>query len=356
MMMKSITSANLEQLAASLLASGMEVIAPAKDRLGHVDYHSITQASEMLLGQELPRKSLKGFFLPQTEGLFYFQQHKGDVELAPVPTAFGPRVVIGAKPCDAAAMTIVDKVMDWDYHDELWFGRRESTTIISLACAVVDQSCFCTAVDIAPDTAQGADMLLVPVPGGYHVEVLSPKGEVLVSQYAGLFTGSGSEAEARTFRDTARAKVEQNLHIDTAKVREWVEAHFDHEIWHEVAQRCHGCGACTYVCPTCHCFDIVDEVEGVGSGTRRRSWDTCQAAKFTLHASGHNPRPEQCDRCRQRVSHKFNIYPNRFGVLLCTGCGRCVRVCAAGVNIVEIMAKLDKLAAMPEPVAVEGGK
>ncbi|MBK9968973.1 MAG: hypothetical protein IPP07_30750 [Holophagales bacterium] len=29
----------------------------------------------------------------------------------------------------------LDKVMGWDYRDELWFGRREATTIvIGIAC------------------------------------------------------------------------------------------------------------------------------------------------------------------------------------------------------------------------------
>lgn len=356
MMTKTITSANLAQLAADLLAAGTDVIAPAKDAAGHVDYHHVKQAADISLTQELPRKSLKEFFLPQTECLFYFEQHRGDVELTPVPTSFSERVVIGAKPCDAAALTIMDKVMDWDYHDELWFGRREATTVLTLACPVVDESCFCGALEIGPDTAQGGDLLLVPVAGGYYVEVLTPKGEALAAKYGKYFTDGGNEAEAKTFRDTANAKVQQNLHINSKEVREWIEAHFDHEVWHEVAWRCHGCGACAAVCPTCHCFDIVDEMESVTTGTRRRNWDTCQTGKFTVHASGHNPRPEQCNRCRQRVSHKFNIYPNRFGVLLCTGCGRCVRVCPGGVNLPEILGKIDKLAAQREAAVTEGGK
>jgi ferredoxin len=111
-----------------------------------------------------------------------------------------------------------------------------------------------------------------------------------------------------------------------------------------MALRCHGCGACASVCPTCHCFDIVDEHDSSEAGVRRRNWDSCQTAKFTLHASGHNPRASQSERFRQRIQHKFSIYPKRFGEILCTGCGRCSRVCPGGMNLPEILGDLIALA------------
>ncbi len=132
-----------------------------------------------------------------------------------------------------------------------------------------------------------------------------------------------------------------NLEIDAGSVRDWIATHFDDPLLAQLAIRCNGCGACTSVCPTCHCFDIIDEVEGVGSGCRRRCWDTCQAPTFTLHASGHNPRDNQHVRYRQRINHKFSIYPLKFGEVLCTGCGRCTRVCHAGQDLVEILQEID---------------
>ena len=134
-------------------------------------------------------------------------------------------------------------------------------------------------------------------------------------------------------------------------MRDWIDTHFDDPLLAALGARCNGCGACTSVCPTCHCFDIIDEEEGVGKGTRRRCWDTCQAGKFTLHASGHNPRENQGARYRQRLNHKFAIYPLKFGEVLCTGCGRCTRVCHAGQDIVEILAAIDVAARHPEQVA-----
>ena len=130
-------------------------------------------------------------------------------------------------------------------------------------------------------------------------------------------------------------------------MRDWIDTHFDDPLLAALGVRCNGCGACSSVCPTCHCFDIVDEEEGVGRGTRRRCWDTCQSPTFTLHASGHNPRDDQNARFRQRINHKFSIYPLRFGEVLCTGCGRCTRVCHAGQDLVEILAAIDVAARRP---------
>jgi ferredoxin len=123
-------------------------------------------------------------------------------------------------------------------------------------------------------------------------------------------------------------------------VKEWLEKNFSHPYWDALALRCHGCGACAAVCPTCHCFDIDDEPEGIGHGTRRRNWDTCQTGRFTLHASGHNPREHQNARFRQRILHKFYVYPSKFGEVLCTGCGRCARACPAGMDLPEVLTSI----------------
>ena len=354
----------LRDLVAGLVAAGTAVIGPApaggptipgleererptaKGIYGSLEYREIRDAGELALSPGMPRLSLKQFFLPQSETLFSWKQRGADVEIRETPTAFNPRVVLGAKPCDAAALEIVDGVMDWEYRDELWNGRREATTIFALACAVEDDHCFCASVGAAPDTAKGADGLLTPTAGGFLVEATTAKGEAFVEANGARFTTppSGGADEARAYRTAALARVGENTQIDAARVRDWIEHHFEDPFWATLGVRCNGCGACTMVCPTCHCFDIVDEEEGVGCGTRRRCWDTCQAGKFTLHASGHNPRADQIARYRQRINHKFAVYPLKFGEVLCTGCGRCVRTCQMGQNIGEILVAIDEYA------------
>jgi ferredoxin len=327
---------------------GLEDRQPAthKGIFGALEYRELVSADELVLGPGMPRLSLKQFFLPQSEDLFSWKQRGADVEITEAPSRYNARVVLGAKPCDAAALAVVDDVMNWEYADEPWNGRRAATTIFALACGVEDQHCFCPSVGVTPDSTKGADGLLVPVEGGWLVEATTDKGLAFVAAHTAHFAeppaGAGDEGSA--YRAGALDRVAQNVQFDAERVRDWIEHHFEDPFWATLGVRCNGCGACTMVCPTCHCFDIVDEEEGVGCGTRRRSWDTCQAGKFTVHASGHNPRADQIARYRQRINHKFAVYPLKFGEVLCTGCGRCVRTCQMGQNIGEILVAIDQRA------------
>lgn len=371
-----VSTAGLAALATDLLAAGREVIAPAvtgtcespaalasaaclRPDAGPelIEYAAVEDPDRLALGRGMPSMSLKGFFLPQNEALFSWRQRGASIEIAEATRSPRLRVVLGAKPCDAAALEILDRVMDWDYVDELWNGRRAATTILTLACPVEDSSCFCYAVGAEPDGMRGADARLTPVDDGYLVTVATEKGRALIEAHAQHFTQPPGDLaalrrRAADFRAQARKLVKDNLQIDAGSVRDWVDAHFDDPLLAALGVRCNGCGACATVCPTCHCFDIVDEPDGVGCGTRRRCWDTCQTGEFTAHASGHNPREDQNARFRQRVNHKFAIYPLRFGEVLCTGCGRCTRACHAGQDLVEILRAIDVVARRGQPLVV----
>lgn len=340
---------DLEGLVADLRAAGVAVDGPARMPDGGVDYRPIARWADVVADVQ-PRMSLKRYFLPPTEPLFAWARAGGDVALRESPAVDGPRVIVGARPCDAAAVDVLDRVMDWDYRDEPWFARRDATTIVSVACPGGDRSCFCTAVGLAPDATRGSDLLLLPAGDGFRVEVVTPKGQALVDAHPGRFAAAGGDdGAAQAYRAQARASVARNVTTTPAVIRAWVETHFEDPFWAEIALRCHGCGGCAAVCPTCHCFDIVDEPETLTAGVRRRNWDTCQTALFTVHASGHNPRHDQCGRCRQRVNHKFAIYPRRFSEVLCTGCGRCARTCAAGQDVTEILNRIGAMAAAGTP-------
>jgi ferredoxin len=347
---RTISKANLEVLVRELITADTTVMAPARFEdhgRSSVEYRAVRSPDEIDLNGSIPRRSLKEVAFPASEVLFRWKQTKSLVQIEETPANFRETVVIGARPCDAAAFDILDRVMGWDYKDEMWFGRRNATTLLSIACSNCDESCFCTSVGLSPNSKRGADWFLTPIDEGFKVDVLTPKGEALLERFKGYCPETNGLAAAEN--DALEKKVRANLDVSMEKVRDWLGAHFDDELWKRIALRCHGCGACAFVCPTCHCFDIVDEPEGVDCGVRRRNWDACQPALFTVHASGHNPRKDQTSRYRQRILHKFSIYPSRFGEVLCTGCGRCIRVCAAGMDLVEIIQEVGRLAA-------EGGR
>jgi ferredoxin len=332
---RAMTRADLAALVGDLRQAGVAVVAPVEFAPGRSEYRPVDSLDQAALSGPLPRLSLKQLFLPASEPLLSWQYQGSQVSISPAPERFPLRVVLGARPCDAAALTIVDHVMGWNIRDQLWFGRRDATTIIGTACTGYDQTCFCTAMGLGPDATSGADLFLTTDGDSYQIEVVSDKGQALVDQHSRRLreTAPVVDQEYRTVSDYG---------ISAEAVRSWLEAGFEDPLWAEIAMACHGCGACAAVCPTCHCFDINDEPEGVTSGVRRRSWDTCQTPRFTVHASGHNPRPDQSARLRQRLLHKFSIYPSRFGELLCTGCGRCARACPAGIDLPELLTRISR--------------
>ena len=346
-----LSQAELAALVAELVAAKTRVIAPvrAKDNPEQLDYMPIQKLEEATFGAQVPRRSLKEFFLPATEVLLRYRQTKEGVEIKAAPSEAPPFVIFSATPCDASGLDVVDKVMSWDYKDELWFGRREAATIVSFLCAAMDAVCFCTAVGLGPDSFRGSDVLLVPVEGGYLAHIITPKGEALLKGKGKEEIPASAKAAAEAAQSAAREKVEANLAKIPAEFAGWLAKNFDHPLWKTLSLRCHGCGACASICPTCHCFDIVDEHDSSNEGVRRRNWDSCQTSKFTLHASGHNPRGSQNERFRQRIQHKFSIYPTKFGDILCTGCGRCARACPGGMDLPTIVGELMAMAkAEPE--------
>jgi ferredoxin len=116
---------------------------------------------------------------------------------------------------------------------------------------------------------------------------------------------------------------------------------FDDGRWEELTVRCLGCGSCTYLCPTCHCFDIADEAR-LYKGRRIRTWDSCQFPLFTKHASGHNPRRNKKERLRQRFMHKFSYAVENTGTALCVGCGRCIAGCPVNLDIRDVIRSFTK--------------
>jgi ferredoxin len=184
-----------------------------------------------------------------------------------------------------------------------------------------------------PFDEKGLDVILYNLKDSFLAKSLTEKGEAFLDKaQAGKEADNASVKRAEELAQSASDKIK--AHVLTDRLREKViNELFDAPFWEEVAFSCINCGTCTYLCPTCWCFDIQDEVLGK-EGDRIRNWDSCMFPLFTLHGSGHNPRDNKFQRVRQRFMHKLKYYVDKYkNGVQCSGCGRCIRYCPVNIDI-----------------------
>lgn len=328
-----ISQPSLERWLDKLNNEGKHLYAPVKKGGERVDFGRISSVDQVSFDHVQTTQSAKSVAFPRTEVLFSYQKEKGKVQLDNFdPEKMPLTVVFGLHPCDAAAFNPLTAIFSWDSRDELYDARLERTFIVTLSCTKADESCFCTSVNGGPGNTTGSDIQLTPVKEGFLVEILTEKGMTLMKASEDCF-----EADRGEVKEDYLAKLP--LKFDVKAVQERLNTAFDSPIWKKQSQRCLGCGACAFVCPTCACFDIQEDAHGA-KGKRLRCWDSCGFALFTLHTSGHNPREVQAQRWRQRLLHKFSYMPERLSVSGCTGCGRCSRACPVDMNISEHLSSI----------------
>ena len=343
MQTRGISKRDFERLAEVLARAGRRVVAPVKTG-EFTAFAEVGPETAICLDAVNTRLSLKDLFFPRTEALLTFRRTEDGIEMADPAAPEGETIVLGARGCDAAALPALDALFNWDFRDEAYNRRRENTTVVSIACNACDECCFCTSVGGGPHNTAGSDIMLSHASdGGYMVEVLTPKGEALAAELGEVLGEAPGEVQPYA---------EVPVKFDVNKVRAALENNFDSPLWAEIARECLSCGCCTYACPNCHCFDMQDEA-GKGGGARIRTWDACQFPLFTKHTSGHNPRATQAGRWRQRIQHKFNYYPQKFGCVSCVGCGRCIRLCPVGIDISEHLALIESQGATTPSGTIE---
>lgn len=326
--------ANNTTLVAPTLAAGVCLYRPVEDssHIAGLDHeHGQTNRPRPVL-------SVKEFFFPPTERLFLIEKtSQGAALVETLPE--GERVIFGVRPCEARGLKIMDRLfLDTPPVDPYYARRRESTTLIGLACRELYDTCFCTATGGSPDDPRDVDLMITEVKEGYLIESMTSKGQKLIDGWQVLKPVESKNEYGIQLVASSPASYHDRI---APGMSIWPE-HFRDEYWDEMAERCIGCRICAYVCPTCRCFDLRDETIPAGNGRqlfeRVRCWDSCAGEGYRRIAGGHNPRPEKSTRLRNRFYCKFYYYPLQYGLRetsACTGCGRCIEFCPQGVDITE---------------------
>lgn len=273
----------------------------------------------------LPPKDL---LFPKSESLYSVDLASKEIV---EPEINEKKAVVGIRPCDVRSIeNLTAAFTEKSYTDNNYVKRRENLTIISIACSSVPfPTCFCDSMGLSPTEAPGADVLLTETEDGYHIEFLTEKGNAIETMWKSLI------AEGKAVKQTAPAC---DLKINKpADMPEKLMAKFDDDkMWAKLSEACLGCGCCTYVCPTCYCFDINNQKHG-SEVTTFRCWDSCMFSDYSRMAGGHNPRPSKKERLRNRYLHKLAYFDERYGKTLCVGCGRCIAKCPSGLDITNVI-------------------
>lgn len=319
------------------LAGAYRLFGPVKEKTFY-NFKELGKGQKPDLECQNTRLSIKSMVFPQSEDMMQYTLDETRPDhhiMKEAPKDYAPRAVLGVRPCDAAAVELVKLNFDTpEYKDPYWLNLYNATTFVGQACGKPCATCFCTTAGCGPFSEKGLDVLLADAGSDYLVKVLTDKGQKLV-QAAGWKASEGSEAQIASLKQKAEAAIVSK--IDTGRLAglDALDLH-GADFWEDVAFSCINCGTCTYVCPTCWCFDIQDEVSGK-NGKRMRNWESCMFPIFTVHTTGHNPRDTKVSRVRQRFMHKLKYFVDKYQQgIMCVGCGRCVRQCPVNIDIRKV--------------------
>lgn len=322
------------------IAADQELYLPVSTA-GQTNFGVWREEAEVDLDTLKTVKSPKDVFFPQSETLYTCYREGKKLSVEPETLKEQDFVVFGMKACDIKGVEVLDRVFLSDPIDTFYAARREHGTIVALACHEPEETCFCNVFGV--DAAHpAADVVAWMVEDTLYWKPETEKGQKLTEKLADLLEkagDAGSEKAVAEEEEKIRSIIEE-LPYSHLSLEGWngdvLMEKFESPLWEELYKPCLACGTCTFVCPTCQCYDIKDYDTGHGV-QRYRCWDSCMYSDFTMMAHGNN-RTSQKERFRQRFMHKLVYFPaNNDGMYSCVGCGRCVEKCPASLNIVKVV-------------------
>lgn len=283
---------------------------------------------------------VKEYLFKQKERLFSWEKAEETIKVSNTyDSKKNKSIFFGVRPCDTYGIAYMDKFFLKGYTDEVYKKNKEAAYIVAINCIKPGDNCFCSSMGVGPFAKYGYDLLLTELDNLYLVEVGSEKGEDLIALGKTLFINTDENLlnEKANLLENVMSEFKTKLTKDN--IHKLLDENFNDALWEQLSKDCVRCTGCTSICPTCTCFNVVEENICSCSGCRVRYWDSCQSDSFTRNAGEHNPR-NHVSRVKYRIYDKMKYIEEKFYMKGCTGCGRCINVCPSNINIVSIINKL----------------
>jgi sulfhydrogenase subunit beta (sulfur reductase) len=315
------------------------VIAPQQKQTEHI-FAEIQNTCDLDLNYTSTILPPKKFLLPQKEELFSFD----DRQILAHQVESKPRVLFGLHTCDLHAILLLDRIFERNPSDPFYLARRKNLTLVSIECLEpCSPEAFCKDMGtlVLPEIY---DLHLIDLGDDYALDIGSEKGAALVEQFGSHHpTGAVDYERIHQVMSEKWPRFPYQLRADISELPSLLALSHNSPLWEELGERCLGCASCTLVCPTCYCFDVIDDVGfNLKSGSRYRVWDSCQLNEFAIVAGGHDFRAGRAARLRHRFGRKYKYITEANDLPGCVGCGRCARACLAHIAPVEVLNQLEK--------------
>lgn len=253
------------------------------------------------------------------------------------------KALFGLRSCDLTGLQCLDRFfLGQDYIDEMYRSFRKRTFIVANTCVSPFRECFCSCTDSGPSAREGYDLNLTELGDVYLIETGSERGTALAESMRlkkadASFTQKKSAAidTSLSLFDTV---AQENKAWMSRVVNRITTGLINDHVWTYIGDQCLECGACTFVCPSCSCFNVADAVTGSGAADRNRTWDSCAFEGYSRMAGGHNPRKPVEDRRSKRFFCKLSYSQSKKYLRPgCVGCGRCAWVCPGDIGMPNVV-------------------
>lgn len=321
------------------LASVQKLIAPVKRGMKNFAFSEVSSAEEISLKYIPTILPPKKYFFPTKETLLEYNISKKEYKAA---FEYEKMIIFGVHTCDLAGIQCLNMVF-WDIPKDMnYLMRKDKIAIIGLECnEYCDEYASCWVMDNYLPNG-GYDLFFTDLGNYFIVHINTLLGESIVKR-SSLFklAQDGNLKDLAKLREKKRSIFKDEVNIPHKGLKSIFDNGFKAKVWDDLDKRCLSCGNCTNVCPTCYCFNIIDDVNlDLNSGERFRVWDSCQNESFAKVTGGKSFREERGIRQMHRYMRKFKYPVEKYSRYFCTGCGRCSRQCMANINLKETINSL----------------